>query len=212
MGVMPIIVAAFGPIVTIANAVPTYKQQRSLLATYLGLFGFSAVALIFYCRPILARGMFGPLLSGNKVEARSPTVVSTLPLVYTYLLPLLLLLWSIIQFMSYSATLEDSLVITQTRAYVRSSPKDNGTVDTDEKTGLDWMRHFVANAKNTLNVPTRKDALYQSAHAVPFGAALEFRYISAFLLLELAFVVMALKEYLQDLLDISDFDLLRVKG
>jgi len=210
MGVMPLVVAAFGPIVTLANAVPTYKQQRSLLATYLGLLGFSAVALVFYCRPILAKGMFGPLLSDKKAGARSPTFGSTLALIYTYLLPLVLLLGSILQFMSYDATLEDSLVVTQTRIFLRSSPKDDEGVHTDEKKDLDWMRAFIANGKNTLNLPTRKDALYQSDYTVPFGASLEFRYISAFLLLELAFVVMALKEYLQDLLDISELELLRI--
>src|SRR5271168_1538725 len=58
MGVMPIITAAFAPVLTLLHAIPVYSQQAKSLATMSGLLGFLTVAWVFYARHTFAVGLF----------------------------------------------------------------------------------------------------------------------------------------------------------
>ncbi len=62
MGVMPVITAAFAPVLTLSNAIPVYSQQAKSLATMSGLLGFLTVAWVFYARHTFAVGLFGGTL------------------------------------------------------------------------------------------------------------------------------------------------------
>jgi hypothetical protein len=71
-------------------------------------------------------------------------------------------------------------------------------------------REQIANAKKVLGmgvkVPTLDDVL--KTKAVPFSNRLMFWYLTIFVAAETSFILMALKEYLQDLAHISDLSLM----
>ena len=61
-------------------------------------------------------------------------------------------------------------------------------------------------------VPRRADVLAEVDRPVPYNTLLMWTYLGIFLFAEAAFTIMALREYLQDSLKISDQELLGATG
>jgi hypothetical protein len=167
--------------------IPTFKVQSSVLSTYASLFCFLMLAFIFYSRHALARVMFdqrsfAPPGYKNVFREFLARVAPILPRVIVSMLPALLIIAALLCVFAYHATLDASLVTLITPA-------------TTAEAGL-----F---GKTT-------EAL-QSAQSwqIPSGPKLMLLYLGIFIFAESAFILMALKEYLQDLLKIEETTLIR---
>src|ERR1035438_882558 len=92
MGIMPVVTAALAPLLTALNVLPTYESQRKPLATMAGVLGFLLLAWLFYVRRTLALGSvsrkFRPFFN---------------------LCPLLLIIGSVVCYVSYSNALDASI-------------------------------------------------------------------------------------------------------
>ena len=53
MGVMPIVTAAFAPVLTLLRAFPMFDSQRGEIASYLGLLSFLILAWVYFSRDAL---------------------------------------------------------------------------------------------------------------------------------------------------------------
>ena len=214
MGVMPIITAAFAPVLTLSHAIPIYSQQAKSLATMSGLLGFLTVAWVFYARHAFAVGLFRgtleklPLFTDQSAPDEDSAfrvtkkVFSFMGSALLLLTPLLLIVLSVVCYFRYNSRLEDSVTITQGQQIGREYEKTGGTVTAGAKTDDDY-RLLVGRTPSNY-VPTRSAVLQEVNFEIPHGDWLAIYYLGIFLCAELAFVIMATREYLQSLLHISD--------
>jgi hypothetical protein len=198
MGVMPLVTAAFAPLLTLAHAIPLYAQQRTSLACISGLLGFLAVAWVFYARHSLAAALFYdeiPQIMVPLINSRTLRVVRSTMLMFT---PLALILLSVLCFFRYNMDLEHSVAMAQGREVYRASGATSPPPD------------FAAYALNIphAQLPSRAAILAQLDYPIDLSYWLEFYYLGIFLCAELAFVMMATREYLQGVLGLSDLQII----
>jgi hypothetical protein len=96
MGVMPLIAAAVAPLLTATKVIPTFASQKGPLATVAGVLGFLLVALVFYVRRTIALGSMKP---------RTRTLFNFLPIIF--------FLATILCFVFYSRTIDESVAEVQ---------------------------------------------------------------------------------------------------
>jgi hypothetical protein len=99
-------------------------------------------------------------------------------------------------FFVYRWTLERSIMLAQIDQLHRQ-----GTVALD--VGWDDPAGVIVSTPDKM-IPLRSEILKQVNYRIPYGTELEVLYLGIFAFAELAFVFMALKEYMQSLLKISD--------
>jgi hypothetical protein len=157
MGVMPLVTAALAPLLTAMNVIPTFDPERKPLATMAGVLGFLLLAWLFYMRRTLA---LGSITHGYRW--------------FFNLVPLTLIATSVICYVFYSSTLDDSLA---------EIAKGNAGVSRTQALG-NW----------TLDHP--------APHSVP----LQLLYLGMFLSAEAAFVMMAMREYANDVRHVSEYE------
>jgi hypothetical protein len=192
MGVMPLVMASFAPIVTLANAIPTYALQTKALSTMTGLLGFLLVAWAFSSRHALAIRFFF-----NARKARNPSRWLRFSLVRSALgIPFLLIILMIGFYFAYSWTLEHSIMVSQADQLRR----DGGL---SAANNFDDPAAVMARTPDK-SIPLRSDILKEVNYRIPYGTYLAVRYVGIFLCAELAFVFMALREYMQAVLQLSD--------
>ncbi len=157
MGVMPIVTAALAPILTAVNVLPTYESQRKPLATMAAFLGFLLLAWLFYVRRTLA---LGSIKKGYRV--------------FFNLCPLILVMGSIVCYVSYTNTLDSSVAKAQGPA---------ATMKRAEVLGV-WSQD----------------------NPIPDSVSLQMYYLGMFLLAESAFVMMAIREYANDVRKITEYE------
>jgi hypothetical protein len=223
MSVSSLVVAALPIPATAFGALPTFIDYRASLSTYTSLFCFLTLGFIFYMRHGLARWMFplaGPAafdMDRAAVEAsdasaaervreeraldqrqRRRAQTSRLRSVYVGMLPLLLLLTSGVLVFAYHRYLDEAIL-----EIARSAATPNSAAGPACAT-LDGIRLV-----NECRTPTRSGILSQSYLAVPYGTFLMALYICMFVTAEASFILMATREYIQDLLRLTDWEVIR---
>jgi hypothetical protein len=203
MGVMPVVTAAVAPIVTAFKVLPIYSRDSKIAAALSGILGFLLLAWVFYARHAMGRAMF----SSNTVPVGgvgpSPGSISAryLPLKRTrsglvISLPLLLVVASVVCYYVYYTRLNESVLNGQAIAYARSKPMEVSSKNLSAQ--LAWVE----------KPPSRESILKDEDHPIEYEGVILVSYIGIFLFAELAFIVMATREYLQNLLGIKDRDLI----
>jgi hypothetical protein len=184
MSVSAVIAAALPIPVAAWKLIPMYDAQRGILGTYTSLFCFLILAFIFYRRHTLARLMFRDSLGLSQKEAPSrfwPLVFSRLPSFLVNWGPAILILLCFASIVAYQSTLQISLAGTYEGGPIshEQAVKEVERILTDSK----W-------------------------YEIRKGELLIGFYLLIFLCAEAAFVLMATKEYLQDLLKVSEHELI----
>jgi hypothetical protein len=230
MSVSSLVVAALPIPATALGALPTFSDYKASLSTYTSLFCFLTLGFIFYMRHSLARWMFPstsavPKSRGDSApeasqltpeekaradeleeERRYAEEVTQLRLARRSnnrsfvigILPLALLLSSGCLVFLYHYYLDVAVLeIARALAHPRSATGPTCA-------GLDAIVLDVV-----CSTPTRDEILKQSYLAVPRGATLMALYICMFVTAEAAFILMATREYVQDLLRLTDWEVIR---
>jgi hypothetical protein len=173
------IVAAVLPIpITALGAIPTYKFQTKILSTYTSLFCFLILGFIFYSRHQLARAMFP-----EHFQRRTSSKLITSTLFawdgFVKLLPLILVVGSITCAFRYQRLLINSVV----------DKRERFELPPNEVTDADILTKGLESQ-------------------TPESRWLMIYYLGIFMMAEAAFIIMAIKEYLQDLAKLSEMDLI----
>jgi hypothetical protein len=179
MGVSSIVTAVLPIPVTALGAIPTYKFQTGILSTYTSLFCFLILGFIFYSRHQLARAMFPEQLQRKRSQYRKPGALLLSGRYLVRLLPLVLIIGSIVCAFKYQQLLVTSVV--------------------DKRAKFELLPTEVSDA-DILNKALESQTLE--------SRWLMIWYLGIFMMAEGAFVIMAIKEHLQDLATLGDLDLM----
>ncbi len=208
MSISTLVIAALPIPVTSFSLIPTFAAQAKVFSVYTSLFCFLILGLIFYLRHQLARILFYEFFSNEDywttpMDRTAPAVRwrrnfrKFLKASLIGLIPLLLIASSVVCAFQYNDNLVGNV-----RA-IEASLKEGGPrgvtgpiTDADMKAYNDSLT-FDAILKNT------------ELDNIPFGSRLMLLYILIFVTAEAAFVLMAIKEYLQDLVKLTEVDLIR---
>jgi hypothetical protein len=191
MGVMPVFVAALAPVLTLTRVIPVYQQQRFSLATFAGLLGFLLVAWVFYLRHHMARALFR-----GKTVGKAITVVMSI-------MPLMLIAATVWAYADYNSTINKSVAAIRVWEYQRSIGPVQALLS-NLKEDPEKSMTILALSIPKKQIISRTDALLEDDFPLPYSTRLMFSYLGIFVFAELAFVLMALREYLQTLLSITD--------
>lgn len=175
MGVMPLVTAAFAPVLTLAHAIPVFESQRTSLATISGLIGFLLVAWLFSARSVIV-----PIMA-NRFDPSGMLPLDTLPprarfVAYmgrygyraiAMITPLLLIGLSSFCYFYYLQRMDRVLDSMQ-------------------------QQNLAVNHRTTSRIQLLQDGAVFSLHD---GTLLEVLYVGIFINAEAAFVTMALREY-----------------
>jgi hypothetical protein len=207
MSVWAVITAALPIPATLAGFIPTFGAHTKVLSVYTSLFCFLSLALIFYFRHSLARYFFSTVIAqGSRVHGFAQTLANALPAV-------LVVLCAISAF-SYQALLTrsvaDVLGIRSAAAAAMAQMKAFERLEAGDKsaTSLDSIRTAIEKELEVLGGPDTRTTSEVLADTdlprIPFGGFLVVLYLLTFLFAEGAFILMALREYLQDILGVTD--------
>jgi hypothetical protein len=211
-----IIVAALPIPTTLTKFIPTYGAQRRLLSAYASLFCFLLLALVFYFRHNLARFFFS--ISDLKPN-RGRTVVIVLPALLIVLCVASALSYQ--RLLNYSIRQIRSIPIREAaaKAYLKQIEqleKGDLAAATSQSTS-----EIVRSAEARFNEEIKNAGGYDNRNAseilaqtdiidIPYGTILLTLYLLLFIFAEAAFVLMALREYLQDVLGLSETALVEI--
>jgi len=206
MSISTIVVAALPIPVTSMGLIPTFSAQTKLLSVYASLFCFLTLGLIFYLRHQFARIMFHEHYFGM----RGDRTVKFLRAGLIGLFPLLLIAASIVSVFQYN----DVLVL-NTRKIAEKPTVDeikeslaSGVVDR-YPLGFSFTLPVLPEGEKDTNPRSFNNILkYTELDDIPYGSRLMLLYLAVFMTAEAAFILMALKEYLQDLVKLTEWDLI----
>ena len=237
MSIWTIVIAALPAPVTALQLIPTYEAHRYLLSVYTPLFCFLLLGFIFFSRHAIGRRLFFPRsVAAHTMGFRRWWSFRMSGLV-AYA-PMLLLCASFLLGMGYLSTLETSALIAKAEHRFHTLSNNGRELTSTEwrEIKLSSIRYeqqlgifgggmlrgasqwFVA---SYADLPAEKPMVFSAwAHLrkavsledIPLALTLKWRYLMIFLTAEAAFILMAIKEYLQDVLQISDVDLIRPEG
>jgi hypothetical protein len=193
MGVSSFVVAALPIPATVLSAIPTFSDDRLPLSIYTSLFCFLTLSFIFYMRHWIAAHMFPLHIYNNREEEIYIETVE-----FIRVLPAILSCGTLIFIFLYHVLL-DSIVI--------DIAKNAGTLKSNAgQSCSDVSRWMVGKLCNT---QSRQEILSGSYIDLSGDMLLKILYIGIFVTAEAAFVLMATREYIQDLLGLTDGFLLK---
>lgn len=207
MSVSSIVVAALPIPVTALGALPTFADHKSSLSTYTSLFCFLALGFIFYMRHSLARWMFPEDVAISvakdddserirKEFERRKRIQGVRSLVIGAL-PFLLILATGYLVYLYHYYLDQAVFEIGRNLAVPRVPMNVGCENL----------HPVQLVRDC-DVPSLRTILDGSYPEIPYGFWLRSLYIGMFVAAEAAFILMATREYIQDLLKLSDVEVI----
>lgn len=206
MSVSSLVVASLPIPVTSLGLIPTFTAQTKLLSVYSSLFCFLTLGFIFYSRHQLARLMF-PEYFDRKAESvissdrtneeiirefratRRRRILKSTWREFIVVLPLLFIAASLISVFQYNDVLNLNVQEIASRETLYRIDSDGSAVA------------FKPDFKDILAKTNLSDIRYSSR--------LMILYLAIFLTAEAAFILMAIKEYLQDLVGLTEMDLIR---
>ncbi len=211
MSLSSLVVAALPIPVTMLDFIPTYAAQTKLLSVYTSLFCFLLIAFVFYSRHSLARWFF-PMISKDS-QPKLSRVMTILPLAFIGMCMASLFSYQYVlqqsatKFTRESMARKWELVFEEYSKELAAKGKE-----TPLQEQLDLMRKIQENLHLLDTGRSMNETLKSSAlENIPYNLTLIALYLAFFLAAEAAFVLMAIREYLQDLLGLSDVALIRDK-
>jgi len=224
MSISTLIVAALPVPVTSMGLIPTFAVQTKLLSVYTSLFCFLLLGYIFYSRHTLARRMFPQFV--NRTGAQPATgdshVLQRLfrraQISFLNALPLLFIASSLVLAFQYNDVLKSE--VNRVRRYseavrqygdrlVSKNPDDGSPIVSNEI----FAKRPEPQPYTEDQYPiTLKGILANTdLNDITYGSRLMILYVGIFLTAEAAFILMAIKEYLQDLAGLTERDLLDLR-
>jgi len=211
------LVAALPIPVTSFDVIPTFAFQRKALAVYTSLFCFLLLAFIFFNRHGLARLLF-PEETVLAKTASGPSFHQTFLAfcrIAVRLLPLVLVLGALASVYLYHSTLESALEGKFPEVRVmwerQGIEHEQARLVSTGMTPNDAWEKAVKTAPEE-DMPREFILDNAGSHPIPDASRLALYYLLIFLCAEAAFILMATKEYLQDLLGLKDRDLIEGHG
>jgi hypothetical protein len=194
MSVAALVAAALPIPVTAWQLIPIFERQSGLLQVYTPLFCFLIFSFVFYSRHWIGRATY----KGYVAEV-GRTAEGTVPrrLFQPYglaVLPLLFIVATVVCVILYHQTL--NLALEDLEYY--ASPQ--GAAETNKL----LSSAYVFDERDVERVFLEDTLLFE----IPYGVRLIMLYILIFACAEMAFVLMYLREYLQDILKLSDVELI----
>jgi len=205
MGVSTIVVAALPIPVALWDWIPVFEPHRKLLMVYTPLLCFLILGYIFFLRHSIARGLYGEYLhvsdmilgrNRGKLYSRNRSAVLSQ-------LPFILILATVGNIFAYHEVYD--MALDKIGPYVEEqtirSVGENSDKETKEKIYLITISEF--------GTPSAEgEAVEFSTNHIPGSNILILLYLAIFIFAESAFILMALREYLQDLLGITETELI----
>jgi hypothetical protein len=196
MSVSSVVVASLPIPVTSLHLIPTFTAQTKLLSVYTSLFCFLTLGFIFYSRHQLARLMFPEYFdqevsltsSGSDEENRMwikrdnrRRMRRKIWREFIVGLPLLFIAASLVATFQYNDVLN-----------------------------LNVQKIALASIKPGAGLRDFRDILeHTDLMNIEYGSRLMILYIAIFVTAEAAFIMMAIKEYLQDIVGLTEMDLIK---
>ena len=193
MSVAGVVAAALPIPVTAWQLIPIFERQSGLLQVYTPLFCFLIFSFVFYSRHWIGRATYkGYFEVGRTAEG---TIRWRLFQPYGLaVLPLLFIVATVVCVILYHRTL--NLALEDLQYYVSTQ----GTEGSENF----LSSSYVFDERDVERVFLEDTLLFE----IPFGADLIMFYILIFACAEMAFVLMYLREYLQDIMKLSDVELI----
>ena len=190
MSVSTVVAAALPIPVTYFKLIPTFDSQVGSLTTYTPLLCFLVLAYLFYLRHSIGAALF---VHRHASRLRSRMIE---------MIPLLLIFLCLMSIYAYTEVFNQSVhqlkVEFAKEANTRFETPERGPIE-DYNTMPDGKTVF-SSKWIVRNVTSDK---------IPQGTLILFLYLAIFMCAEAAFVLMALREHLQDTLRMSDVGIMR---
>jgi hypothetical protein len=212
MSLSALVVAALPVPVTVLQLIPTYSAHRNLLSVYTSLFCFLLVAFVFYLRHSLAPLYFSKI-SDAEGHRRSRTMI---------IVPFFFIVFSVTLLFAYQRVLEISatsqsrqvgitlatLAMDECTSELSQLEAEGMKLTPEQK--VDLCARIEERFLNQMPSARTMEAQLKGAtlSEIPLGWVLIALYLGFFLSAEAAFVLMALREYLQELLGLYDVSLI----
>ena len=206
MSVSALVVAALPIPFTALDALPVLPGDKAALSLYSSLFCFLTLGLIFSMRHPLARWMYPQFASTPEMKCWSDgdylryRIRTGIPSVIVRILPPMLIILSGYFLFAYDTFVDFFLT---DLAYRVAEPIGGSAVDCRGLAPYELTIHC--------EVPTKAELLAKISY---IGAEdyenliLKLHYVLMFVSAEAAFILMAMREYIQDLLKVSDVELI----
>lgn len=221
---LPIPAAAF-------QLIPTYQVQTKQLSVYTSLFCFLILGFVFYSRHELARLMFPELFGKKYAQAHSIRFGPKMTFIirsFLRAMPLSLIVLSIAFAFSYNYFLDKSISSVRLKIEAESGLSDlvqersraearykelvatRGASATKpdvqtEQGNLEVLKAKEEELRKKLAITGKSDEVLKTDRGlIPDGNLLMLLYIGLFVTAEACFVLMAVKEYAQDLLALDE--------
>lgn len=220
MSISTLVVAALPVPVTSLHIIPTFAAQTSLLSVYTSLFCFLLLGFVFYLRHSLARTMFPDFFFRRRADAdaatdppsRLPDIWRRAQIVFVNALPLLFIASSLILVFQYNDVLKSEVnkVLEYNKAVRRVGP---GNVRMDHANGnllFSGTEEPRSYTEDQYPLTFKGILATTDSNNLIYGSRLMLLYVGIFLTAETAFILMAIKEYLQDLVGLSDLELIKI--
>lgn len=179
MSLSALVVAALPIPVTAFELIPTFAVHKKILSVYVSLFCFLILAFIFFSRHRLARLMFSEYCLRQSIKSTRKIIISKLKIFIINALPILMIITSLACLLGYHYILERHLGYAVKFSSPQSIILERGRILSE-------------------TIPGSLDSIL-----------LIGLYLGIFITAEAAFVLMAIKEYLQDLLGLSDIEIIQ---
>jgi len=198
MSVSALLTAALPIPITSFGLIPAFGQQKHFLAVYTSLYCFLLLAFIFFSRHSIAKLLFPNYFSAkaNSLFSRSFSfTIAVLPAVFIVL--------SIFCVITYHSILDKNINQIRTDISKDSTLESNKSpifkyyfsIDTPLVKVKRLDQEFILNE-------TQVSALHSGSNY------LIYYYLGIFIFAEMAFILMAMKEYLQDILGLTELNLI----
>ncbi len=186
MSISSVVTAALPIPVTSFGLIPTFTAYTKLYSTYTSLFCFLLLGFIFYSRHLLARIMF-PEYFGRKYGLPFTRIVYKLWSYFIIVLPVILIAGSVACILIYDMFLNDAINITR-----------NNLVTFE-----------IISEQEIVTISYKEILEITNLDLIPNKLWLIGLYLGIFITAEAAFILMAIKEYLQDLVGLKEIDLIK---
>jgi hypothetical protein len=214
MSISSLVVAALPIPITAFKVIPVFQQQMGIFSVYTSMFCFLLLGYIFYIRHSLAPFLFpkyfeksGKIHSGTfrianwdlayKVNSYGKNVI-------VFFMPLLLIMASFYCVLNYHEQLDTTI----------SSIK-NDVLKSTSSNNKDFCIAVFGKARPDVDIKVINfDFIlknFQTSGYPKDAKSLMFYYLGIFLFAEAAFIFMAIKEYLQDVLGLNEMTLINGK-
>lgn len=203
LAVWSVLAAALPIPASLVKLIPVYNAQSKSLALYTSLFCFLLLGFLFYSRHTLARWMFPK--KSDRASSRISRLIAWLPFVCIVACFACVLLYQYTLDRSIKDVMQAPFAVAQFELIDELlQASDRGNLSAKE------MREMLQERVKEFGTWNSSNEVLQQVDGpkIPYRLRLMLLYLAIFLLAESAFALMALKEHLQDLLGLSDLELI----